>query len=69
MDVVVMVVVPLAALWLRLYFRLRGQREDRQYLLAAARLPHGSRIVEQRGGGVSRMVTVGDVRASETGNG
>ena len=48
------------ALWLRLRYRLRGERERRQYLVdAAAALPPGSRVEESRDDGTRLALTVG----------
>lgn len=52
-------VAHLAALWLRHRFALHSDRERRRYLLAAATLPAGSRIREQRGDGSQLSLTVG----------
>jgi hypothetical protein len=49
----------LATLWVRLRFRLCKERERRRYLLAAAALPVGSRVREQREDGTQLNVTVG----------
>jgi hypothetical protein len=52
--------------WLRLRFRLHGDRERRQYLLTAAiALPVGSRIQEHRSDGTKLTLTIGTVRPAE----
>jgi hypothetical protein len=59
-------VLSLVALSLRLRFRLRGDRERRRYLLAAATaLPAGSRIQEHRGDGTQLDLVVGDGQRNE----
>lgn len=51
------------ALWLRLRFQLRGERERFRCLLAAATaLPAGSRIQENRGDGTRLALIVGATR-------
>ncbi|GAA4959469.1 hypothetical protein [Actinoplanes utahensis] len=52
-------VVSLTGLWLRLRFRLQAERERRHYLTAAATLPFGSRVQEQRGDGTRITLAVG----------
>jgi hypothetical protein len=58
-------VLPLVALWLRLRFRLHRERERRDYLQAAAALPAGSRVQEQRDDGTRLTVDVGNVIRNE----
>jgi hypothetical protein len=56
----------LVALWLRLLFQLRSERERRRYLLVAATaLPAGSRVHEQRGDGTHITIAVGGVQQNE----
>jgi hypothetical protein len=59
----------LTALWLRLRFALRAERERRRYLLTAATvLPAGSRIHEQRGDGSHLALAVGPAPCAAGGN-
>jgi hypothetical protein len=53
-------IMPLAAMWLRLRFRLHRERERRVYLQAATALPAGSRVREERDDGTRLTVEVGD---------
>lgn len=51
---------PVAEVWLRSLFRLRVEREQRRDLYAAAAtLPEGSRVDEQRGDGTYVSMTIG----------
>jgi len=52
-------VLSLAGLWLRHRFALRAECERRRYLLAAATLPAGSQVHEQRGDGSQLTLTLG----------
>lgn len=56
-------VLSLPTLLLRHRYQLRAERERRRYLLAAAALPPGSRIHEQRGDGSQLILTVGPTPA------
>ncbi|ROO61866.1 hypothetical protein EDC02_3826 [Micromonospora sp. Llam0] len=57
--------VPLVTLWLRLHFRLRQERERRDYLQAATALPAGSRVREQREDGTRLVLDVGPATRNE----
>jgi hypothetical protein len=57
--------VPLVTLWLRLHFRLRQERERRDYLQTATALPVGSRVQEQREDGTRLVLDVGHANRNE----
>jgi|GEM_PF-1892621 len=57
--------VPLVTLWLRLHFRLRQERERRDYLQTATALPAGSRVREQREDGTRLVLDVGPATRNE----
>lgn len=61
-GVIVMGLASTATLW----FRLCRERERRRYLLAASRLPGGSRVHEQRDDGTHLILIIGDRSGNES---